>query len=103
MKIKEVVFLDDVSDDLDAGISFYEEKESWLGDYFLDSIISDLESLRIYAGIHSKHFGYHRMSSKRFPFAIYYDVFDNIAVVVAVLDMRRKPTWIRRKLKKRRS
>ena len=103
MNIKEVVVLDEVSEDLESGISFYKDQEPWIGNYFFDSIISDIESLRIYAGIHSKHFGYYRMSAKRFPFAIYYDLFDEVAVVVAVLNMRRKPTWIRRKLKKRRS
>ena len=103
MKIKEVVVLDEASEDINDGVSFYEEKEEWLGDYFFDSIISDLESLRIYAGIHSKHFTSHRMMSKRFPFAIYYDLLQETAVVVAVLDMRRKPSWIRKKLKNRRS
>lgn len=98
MKIKDVVILDEASDDINDGVSFYKSKEEWLGDYFFDSIISDLESLRIYSGIHSKRFGYHRMMSKRFPFAIYYDLYREIAVVVAVLDMRRKPSWIRKKL-----
>ncbi len=66
-------------------------------------IISDLESLKIYAGIHTKHFSFHRMMSKRFPFAIYYDLFQEVAIVVAVLDMRRKPSWIRKQMKKRKS
>jgi hypothetical protein len=43
------------------------------------------------------------MTAKRFPFAIYYDLFNEVAVVVAVLDMRRKPSLIKKKLKNRRS
>ncbi len=34
MKIKEVVVLDEASEDINEGVSFYEEKEDWLGDYF---------------------------------------------------------------------
>jgi len=38
------------------------------------------------------------MLSKRFPFAIYYKVAKDQAVVYAVLDCRRNPAWIRKKL-----
>lgn len=41
------------------------------------------------------------MLSKRFPFAIYYEVEEDTAKVVAVLDMRRDPAWIYGKLEKR--
>jgi hypothetical protein len=71
MNVKEVIVLDEASEDIDDGVLFYDAKEDWLGNYFFDSIVSDLESLRIYAGIHSKHYGYYRMLSKRFPFTIY--------------------------------
>jgi len=36
--------------------------------------------------------------SKRFPFAIYYRVDGDAATVVALLDARRNPQWIRRRL-----
>lgn len=72
-----------------------------MGRYFLDCLISDLESLRLYAGIHSVHFGFHRLLSRRFPFAIYYDVIDDFARVAAILDMRREPAWVREELDKR--
>jgi len=41
------------------------------------------------------------MLSKRFPYAIYYEVKDHGAYVVAVLPMRREPKWIRGKLDER--
>ena len=41
---------------------------------------------------------YHRLLSKRFPFAVYYRVEDQTALVYAVLDCRRSPAWIRKKL-----
>ena len=60
--------------DLAQGRDFYESQGEGLGDYFLDSLFSDIDSLMLYAGIHRKVFGFYRMLSKRFPHAIYYQV-----------------------------
>lgn len=43
-----------------------------------------------------KRVGYHRMLSKRFPFALYYEVTEETTWVVAVLDMRRDPGGIQK-------
>lgn len=40
-----------VESDLVEGYRFYESQESGLGDYFLDSLFSDIDSLQLYAGI----------------------------------------------------
>lgn len=40
-------------------------------------------------------------SCRRFPFAIYYDVTDDLARVAAILDMRRDPASIRKELSER--
>lgn len=96
MKIK---ILDLAKFDLLDGFHFYEEQQSGLGSYFLNSIYSDIESLRLYAGIHLKpHKNHHRLLSKRFPFAIYYDVSAGTIFVRAVVDCRRNPKWIRKHL-----
>jgi hypothetical protein len=82
--------------DLEDGREFYESREAGLGDYFLDCLFSDIDSLVLYAGIHRRIFGFHRLLSKRFPFAIYYQIdTDKEAVVYRVLDCRRDPTRIR--------
>ncbi len=97
MKIK---ILASASQDLIDGYRFYEKHSEGLGAYFLDTLFSDIDSLTIYAGIHSIHLEkYNRLLSKRFPFAIYYRVKDDTAFVYAVLDCRRSPAWIRKKLK----
>ena len=103
MKIREIIVLDEAVEDLVFGKRFYDAKEFGIGDYFVDSILSDLASLKIYAGIHPNYFGYMRMLSKRFPFAIYYEISDRIARVVGVLDMRMHPDTIRNTLNKRTS
>jgi plasmid stabilization system protein ParE len=85
--------------DLALGFAFYEKQQPGLGDYFLDSLFADIDSLALHAGIHRKVFGCHRLLAKMFPFAIYYSVEDNRARVKAVLDCRRDPHWIQGKLK----
>ena len=96
MKIK---ILDLAKLDLLDGFHFYEEQQTGLGSYFLTSLYSDIESLRLYAGIHLKpHKNLHRLLSKRFPFAIYYTVSNETAFVQAVIDCRRDPAWIRQRL-----
>src|SRR2546423_955414 len=92
------VILPSAREDLAAGSDFYEQKEQGAGTYFLDTLFSDIDSLRLYAGIHRKVFGYHRLLSKRFPYAIYYRVEGENIFVRAVLDCRRSPAWIRKKL-----
>jgi hypothetical protein len=96
-----VVVLEDAAADLEAGMAFYERREAGVGDYFLVSLLSDLSSLALYAGIHKKHFGFHRMLSKRFPFGIYYELEGDTAFVYAVLDMRQRPAALRSTLKRR--
>lgn len=87
------------SRDLLQGHAFYEKQKKGLGGYFLDSLFSDIDSLAITAGIHAICFGrYRRLLSKRFPFAAYYRVEEDRALVYAVLDCRRNPAWIRKRL-----
>lgn len=85
--------------DLRRGFRFYERQGEGLGTYFLDSLYSDIDSLRLYAGIHPVHFGkFFRLLSARFPFAVYYEVRKETAFIRAILDLRRDPFWIAGKL-----
>ena len=94
----QVQILDEAEQDLLEGAQFYENQIAGLGQYFLDSLFSDIDALQIYSGIHSVHFGYHRLLSKRFPFAIYYRVENNVARVRAILDCRQYPEKIKNRL-----
>ena len=96
----KIEIVDEAQDDLTEGFRFYETRESGVGSYFLDCLFSDIDSLLLFAGIHQIVHGYHRSLSKRFPFAIYYDVQVDLIRVHAVLDCRRSPMWIRKRLKK---
>ena len=94
MNINNIIVLEDVSIDLEVSEKFYENQSQGLGEYFRDSIISDIESLWLYAGIHSRVFGLYRLLSKRFPYGIYYEIKENTVIVVAVLDLRKNPNNI---------
>ncbi len=98
MNIKYIQILSEAEEDLKDGKLFYENQEQGVGEYFWDSLLSDIESLIIYAGVHVKEHGYYRMPSKRFPYSIYYDVSGNSVYVIAVLPERRNPHWVRSKL-----
>ncbi len=81
--------------DVADGYWFYERQSLGLGDYFRSCIFVDIESLVYFGGIHEIVDGLHRSLSKRFPFGIYYSVDGEFATVVAILDLRREPLWIR--------
>jgi hypothetical protein len=93
-----IELLNSAEKDLLDGFKFYERQSKGLGNYFLESLFSDIDSLHIYAGIHAIHFGYNRILSKRFPFAIYYKSDKENIRVYAILDCRRNPAWIRNRL-----
>ncbi len=101
--MRRVVVLEEASEDLEAARDFYEANESGIGEYFSDSVIADLESLSLFHGIHSIHFGHHRMLASRFPFGIYYTETSDETQVVAILDLRREPSWIHNELRERNS
>jgi plasmid stabilization system protein ParE len=94
----KVTILDVAERDLEDGFQFYERQSLGLGSYFLDSLYSDIDSLAYYAGIHHVFLGHHRLLAKRFPFAVYYRVLEGQVLVMAVLDCRRNPSWIRQRL-----
>lgn len=98
--MKEIRILPAARRDLMAGFRFYERQAEGIGRYFLDTLYSDIESLSVNAGIHPRSIGgHHRLLSKRFPYSIYYRVEADVALIYAVLDNRRNPEWIRKRLK----
>ncbi|MDC7218889.1 MAG: hypothetical protein PQJ59_03050 [Spirochaetales bacterium] len=84
--------------DLDIGYEYYEEKSKGLGRYFSDTIFSEIDSLQIYAGIHIKIQNHYRFLVKKFPFAIYYTIENDIVFIDAILDCRLNPASIDERL-----
>ena len=102
MKAWEVVLLEEAGADLLSGRAFYDQHGEHVGDYFFQSVLADISGLSFHAGVHARRLGCHRMLCSRFPYAVYYTKGAGRVEVLAVLDMRRSPGWIRRSLLARR-
>lgn len=94
-----IEILDEAQEDMIEGMLFYESQQYGAGDYFIESISSDIESLYLYAGIHTVRNGYYALFSKRFPYTIYYKMKKDLINVYAVLDDRQNPQSIQKRLK----
>jgi plasmid stabilization system protein ParE len=99
----KVRILESARRDLRAGYNFYERQEKGVGEYFLNSLFADIDTLSRNGGIHPTKFGLHWMLASRFPFAVYYRVEQGEVVVRAVLDCRRDPARITGRLKRERT
>jgi plasmid stabilization system protein ParE len=87
----KIKILPSALEDLDRGRRFYARQGKSVGDYFLDSLFADIDSLELYAGVHIKVFDFHRLLAKRFPYAVYYKVDGDVCIVFRVLDCRQEP------------
>ena len=96
--MRKVVVLAEAARDMELGRNFYELQEEGIGTYFVDSLLSDIESLALFHGIHPTHFGSYRMLATKFPYGVYYEDSADETRVFAVLDLRRDPTWIHAEL-----
>lgn len=80
--------------DIEDGFHFYNRQREGLGNYFADTIYSEISSLEFFGGMHNVVFGFHRLLTRKFPYAIYYDIQGDDVIVYAVVDCRRNPDWI---------
>jgi plasmid stabilization system protein ParE len=90
----QIKFSKSAENDLVDGFWFYEHQDPGVGEYFRSSVGADIESLKVFAGVHSVVFGYHRMVCKTFPYNIYYRMIGkNRVEIVAIVAHRenRKP------------
>jgi hypothetical protein len=99
--MRQVVVLLAAADDLEKAKAFYDAQEPGVGEYCLTSLLADIESLALYHGIHRQQYSCFRMLANRFPFGIYYLEADRETRVIAVLDLRRNPVWIRKQVTRR--
>ena len=99
--MRRVVVLAEAAEDLEEARAFYDAREAGVGNYCVTSLLADIESLALYHGIHGRQHGCFRMLASRFPFGIYYLEVEHEIRVVAVLDLRRNPSWIRKQVTER--
>jgi len=99
--MRRVMVLAEAAEDLEEARRFYDAREAGVGNYCVTSIMADIESLTLFHGIHRQQYGCFRMLASRFPFGIYYLETEPETRVVAVLDLRRNPSWIRKQVTRR--
>ena len=86
-------------DTLIEGAQFNESQKDGLGEYFVDTLLSDIDSLFFLAGIHPVFYQrFFRMLSRRFPYAVFYKINSETVDVYAVLDCRQDPGSIQKRL-----
>ncbi|MCB1127293.1 MAG: type II toxin-antitoxin system RelE/ParE family toxin [Verrucomicrobiae bacterium] len=100
--MKSVVLLAEAVEDIEQARSFYDRQEKGVGDYCVTSLLADISKLGSLDAVHRRQHGCHRLLAGRFPFGIYYLDGTHEIRVVAVLDLRRDPGWIRRRVSARR-
>ena len=94
-----IKFQSRASDEFEIVVDWYEGQRVGLGGKFADSFTIAIEALRRqpmgFAKFYNKH---RRIHVGSFPFAIFYQVTEDLIIVTAVIDMRRSPRMIRRRL-----
>jgi len=95
-------FFPEVEDDVVAGYEWYEEKSRGLGEEFLgmfDSAVSEILRHPLLAPELDR--GFRRRLLRRFPYAIYYTIENNMIIVSGFFHCARDPASIRRNLLER--
>ena len=89
MKIR---ILPNAETDFELGADFYESQRAGLGEYFVTSLISDVESLKLHGGIHEQYRGFIGLSPNDFPLRSTIDY--------GTIQSRFTPYWIAAKIRK---
>lgn len=76
--------------------AFYDNQECGIGDMFVDYIEREIGQLAITAAVHRKKFGIHCRVASVFHSLIFYRLKGEVAEVLAVVDGRRNPVFIKR-------
>lgn len=94
----KIEILDEAQQDLIEGFQFYESRETGVGSYFLECLFSDIDSLLLCRGDSPNSLRVSSFAVQTFSVAIYYDIVGELIRVHAILDCRRNPAWIRKRL-----
>jgi hypothetical protein len=59
--MRTVVVLAEAAEDIETARDFYDAQDPGVGDYFADSLLTDIESLALFHGIHIRQHGFFRI------------------------------------------
>ena len=78
--------------DIDEAFLWYERKRPGLGEQFLETVHTAVETIAAHPSRYPViHRNTRRLLLRRFPYAIYYRVYDDVIIVVACMHGRRSP------------
>jgi len=94
----EVNFLELAQIELDETFNYYEYQQKNLGLRFINEVEKSIELIKYYpTGWHSLSQNTRRCLVKNFPYGVVYQVRENYILVVAIVNLHRKPNyWIER-------
>jgi hypothetical protein len=96
------VFRPEVISDLRDAVEWYESQSPGLGERFLSEYFAVLNLIRRSAETPRKAFDeFRRVLMKKFPFAVWYEVDQNAAIILVVWDCRQNPKKLRAILRSR--
>ena len=78
--------------DIDEAFLWYEQQRAGLGAEFLNVVQSALDDLAAHSARYQIiHRNTRRVALRRFPYCIFYRVYDEVIVIVACMHVRRDP------------
>ena len=92
----------EVISDLAEAVSWYEARVPGLGGRFLREYLERMRFIRSSAGVPRRMFGdFRRVLLKRFPFAVWYEIEGDTAIILLVWDCRQNPERLGKMLRSR--
>ncbi len=102
-KVMPVIILESCKDDVLQVNNWYESKSYGLGDEFLRVFRASVVILPDYPNLHPEVFApFRRVLLRRFPYSVYYVVYNDAIHVVGLFHEASNPRRLRKSLRKRR-
>src|SRR5437667_8711616 len=86
--------------EVEEASDYYEQQREGLGHEFILAFEKTLEDIELFPGLGSKiEANCRRRRLKKFPYGVVFRVYEGAIYVLAVMHMRRKPGYWKRRLK----
>ncbi|MDZ4657738.1 MAG: type II toxin-antitoxin system RelE/ParE family toxin [Bythopirellula sp.] len=95
----ELVFAEEVEQDMSEAYNWYEQRRSGLGEEFLSCVEACIQRICRSPELHAKVYQeYRRAMVRRFPYVIFYESVDNTLTVYCIFHTSRDPAKWRERL-----
>src|SRR5262245_12265915 len=96
----EIRLLDVAQHELDEAVEYYNAESAGLGDEFLLEVVSAFDRIKQFPKAwHPYTENSRRCQTRRFPYAVVYQILPSEILVVAIAHMHRRPGYWRVRLK----